>query len=130
MENRSDALRARGRFASDEGTHAQFIELDARGLSAAEIADIMHVDPRTVTRWRHAAGRSKAPAAVRRDGDVRARALALLDEGASFAEAARTVGVCRSTIARWFPDRRAWTRMEAGRWSAQIRDLNEAVLHG
>lgn len=107
----------------------RFLELEASGASSAEIAGILGVSTRTVTRWRHDAGCSHAPAADVRDMSVRERARRLLDDGASFADAAATVGVARSTLRRWFPDVPAWTRSQTGQWSVLLRQ-GEAVLHG
>ena len=103
----------------------RFIELDNAGWSAPQIAKTLGVSARTVTRWRKTAGRSQPGAATPRPAEVREAALRLVEDGASFAEVAATVGVSPKTINRWFPDHQAWSRNEAGRWAATVRQFNK-----
>lgn len=91
-----------------------FLVLDDAGHSAEQIAERLGVTPRTVTRWRRATGRLHRPATVKRPESTREQARRLVDDGCSFAEAARTVGVDPVTIRKWFPDAPAWSKREAG----------------
>lgn len=61
------------------------------------------------------------PAPRRFDSDekdrLRAIARHLLDDGASIAEVARTIGVSWPTIRQWFPDARVMTMRESTDWA-------------
>ncbi|WP_396657152.1 helix-turn-helix domain-containing protein [Microbacterium oxydans] len=104
-----------------------FLRCERSGMSAAKIAERFGVDPRTVVRWRTRLGVNHAPPSTPHPMSDRALVEHLLDEGCSFQEAARTVGIDRSTVYRWFPDRRPWSKSEAGQFSAMVRHYGRAA---
>lgn len=89
---------------------ARIAELTLAGYSAAEIATQIGITARTVVRARSRTGASRpcnhnnymTPAEM-------ARAEALLDDGASLSEVARTLGRSTVTLSKWFPGR-GWPR--------------------
>jgi transposase len=84
--------------------------MTAAGMTAAVIAEALHVTPRTVIRDRRALGISKPrPEIV--PAEKWHAAEALIDDGASICEAARTVGIGQVTANRHFPGR-GWTRRQ------------------
>lgn len=101
---------------SDAAVISRFMELQQSGRSAAQIATIMNVTTRTVTRWRKQTGTSTTGTVVKLPQETRQQARDLVEAGCSFAEAARTVGVTPATIRRWFPDAIAWTKNQAGEY--------------
>jgi transposase len=105
----------------------EFLRCEQSGWSAARIAERFDVNIRTVQRWRTRLGVNRLPAPLQHPESDRRRAEFLLDEGCSFQETARTVGVDRSTIYRWFPGREPWSKSEAGRFSALVRHYGEAA---
>lgn len=110
------------RFPSlDSEWEAEYLGCEQAGLSATQIAERFGVTERTVVRWRAQTGRRKQTASPRRPASIRAAAERLLDDGCSFAEVARTVGVDRTTLHRWFPGRQAWTPIQAGQFAAMVR---------
>lgn len=112
-----------GRPSRVEGWEERFRGMDQAGHSLREIAVAFDVSVRTVGRWRTKLGLTKSEAKTTRPQTDRDRAAALLDDGCSFAEAARTIGVTASCIRRWFPDRAAWTHEEAGAYGMHLRKL-------
>lgn len=52
--------------------------------------------------------------------DLQARAEALLDDGCSYRETARTLGVDHTTVRDHLPGR-GWTRQQVGSWAAGSR---------
>ncbi|AEK08599.1 hypothetical protein PBI_DLANE_55 [Mycobacterium phage DLane] len=89
------------------------------GFSAKHIGEVVGCSPRTVTRVRAAAdARVMNP---RRFTPLTADQLEfaeyLLEDGASYQEVARTLGVSRTTIERHFPGR-AWTKRQAAEFTA------------
>jgi hypothetical protein len=54
------------------------------------------------------------------------RALALLDDGASYAETARSIGKDRSWVTKRFPGR-GWTKQEGGAYGYMMRKANERM---
>lgn len=58
---------------------------------------------------------------VRPTPEQLAHALALLRDGASCAEAARTIGVATKTISRRWPEYR-WTNTDALAWARTIKE--------
>lgn len=82
------------------------------GMTNTQIAERYNVTLRTVSRWRTRLGQNGRPAVTKHTQSEHDHALYLLDEGASFADVARTIGVSRRTIYRWFPDREPWTRSQ------------------
>lgn len=103
------------------GWEERFRALDGEGRSLREIAAAFGVSTKSVSRWRSRLGLTKEPPAVPRPQSDRDRAAALLDDGCSFSEAARSLGVAPTTIARWFPDRKPWTPVQSGEFSSMIR---------
>nr|WP_278101140.1 helix-turn-helix domain-containing protein [Microbacterium proteolyticum] len=106
------------------GNYERFIELDDMGWSARMIAAELHVNERTVTRWRQASGRLKQERQTRHPDTDRQTALDLIEQGASLREAANTVGVTEQTIRRWFPDVPAWSKSQAGQYGQMSRRLS------
>lgn len=119
----------------NEGWEERFRSMERAGASLAQIADAFGVSTRSASRWRGKLGlRHEEPHQPRPQSD-RDRAAALLDDGCSFEEVSRTLGVTAPTVRRWYPDRPAWTRQEVGTYAAQARLLNEItnthhVRHG
>ncbi|OBJ10742.1 helix-turn-helix domain-containing protein, partial [Mycobacterium sp. 1465703.0] len=84
-------------------------ELTAQELSASTIAKLVGVSTRTVVRARGRAGVAKPfSGANRMTADEQRRAAALLDDGASYGEVARTLGRSPDTIMKHFPGRSVW----------------------
>lgn len=54
------------------------------------------------------------------------RALALLDDGASYTETARTLGRSRKWVSKHFPGR-GWTHREGGAYGYMVRKANERM---
>ncbi|WP_187589073.1 helix-turn-helix transcriptional regulator [Gordonia sp. OPL2] len=81
----------------------------------AEIAALLGVSERTVTRCRVELGiaRPTPPRLTQEQLDTAER---LLAEGASYVEAAQTVGCTPKPLRRRFPGR-GWTFAECGRWA-------------
>lgn len=93
-------------------------EWTRRGESAALIASRLGCTPRTVVRIRAALGIAKpAPHSSWMTPDEVERARALLDDGASCTEVARTLGRDSTTILKRFPQYR-WTKTEAAQLGA------------
>ena len=86
------------------------------GRSAADIAVALRVTERTVQRDRGALGIAQ-PTHERISAEKLARAEELLDDGCSYKEAARTVGISTWAITHYFPGR-GWTPGEVGQWNA------------
>ena len=53
-------------------------------------------------------------------------AKALLDDGASYTEAARTIGIHRTTLAQKIPGY-GWTHREGGAYGYMVRKANERM---
>ena len=110
--------------------HQQIIALSRAGTPVREICERVGVCNFTVISVRREAGVSK-PRAPRMTADEIAQAEALLDDGCSIAEVARTLGRSRSHLGRLFPGR-GWTMQqrdehtrviktyEKGAWAIQI----------
>jgi len=103
---------------TDDPREIRFLELQARGLNAKQIAQEMGVTPRTVQRWR-----GKLNLAKKNTGpwpqDIRDKAKALLDGGASYREVGRTLGPSARAIAKWFPGY-GWTFQQAGSYAQMV----------
>lgn len=94
--------------------------LTLAGSSAPEIAQILGVTDRTVSRIRTRLGLTQ-PQDWRPMNDTDKQSATLLfDDGCSIAEVARTLGFCTSTIRRHFPGR-CWTDQQSGRHAALVR---------
>lgn len=91
------------------------------GRSAREIAMTLGVAPRTVYRWRSLAGVAKLPSRriTPEEWDIAER---LLDEGASYSEAGRTIGVWGCTVGKHFPGR-GWSEEESIAFATMVRVL-------
>ena len=83
-------------------------ELTRQGLSAPVIAEMLGVSTRTVQRARQRAGVSQ-PASNPFSDDEKRRAQAMLDDGASMGEVARTLGRSRTPLLRCFGEYPRWT---------------------
>lgn len=105
-----------------------FLMRHQEGLSAAQLADIFHISTRHVARLRRELGVAQpAPHSARRMGpEWKAKAGALLDEGAPVQEVARTLGCNESTVNRHFPGR-GWDKSTVGRHAKAIRNANEEL---
>jgi transposase len=75
--------------------------------SAAQIAAELGVTTRTVQRARGRRGVARPATRPMNEIEMR-RAAAMLDDGASYGEVARTLGRSLITIRRWFPGRSCW----------------------
>ncbi|QDH92495.1 helix-turn-helix DNA binding domain protein [Gordonia phage Dmitri] len=89
-------------------------DLTRAGLSAPQIAERLGITTRTVQRHRVAAGIAQPPARHLTPEQIE-KARQLLVDGASYKEAARTIGCDKATVAKRFPGY-AWTLSECGRW--------------
>lgn len=93
-------------------------ELTAAGRSATQIAALLNITDRTVTRYRRHTGISK-PRNNPFTPEQLALAEQLLDDGCSYGETARTVGASRQGIRQRFPSR-GWTQVEGGAYGALV----------
>lgn len=83
------------------GSHLKAALFDVLMRFNASPADVEDVDLRGLAR-----GIQRIPDMVRPSSESAfLRCRELLDDGASYGETARTVGVDRSTVIRWFPNR-------------------------
>jgi len=98
------------------------------GMSAQEIGLALHVTARTVARDRKDMGVAKpGPRYMTADQiDVAKR---LLDDGCSYKEASRSVGVSNTTMARTFPGR-GWTKRQGGEFRAFLRSMERRTPGG
>lgn len=97
------------------------------GDTVATIAAAVHRSPRTIQRYQIRLGLRtlQDPPPPLPDG-WEDHALRLLDDGASLAETARTIGVDFRTVRRRFPDR-GWTHQQAGQLAQIIRRYGKEV---
>lgn len=99
------------------------------GQSATQIANQLGITKRSVVRNRRAAGVSAGPCYPPIPDDQLAFAKALLDEGASYAEAAASIGRDYKCLTKRFPGY-GWTKSQAMeyRWMNQrLRDLKAVI---
>lgn len=96
--------------------------LTRAGYPAPDIAVRLGCSRRQVTRDRRTLGISK-PRAGEPTAEQIAEAERLLDDGASRAEVARTLGLGETTIRRRFPDR-GWTPQQIAAHTAVINNSN------
>lgn len=102
-----------GQRRIDADTRREHVaRLTRAGHSAAEIAVRLNITPRTVQRDRRATGTSQLEPVPMTDAE-HAIVQRLLADGASCAEAARTIGRSKTTILRHYPEH-AWTRAQVG----------------
>lgn len=106
-----------------EQRDSDFLACERAGMSARQLAERFGVTDRTVQRWRNRLGVTHRPYIEKHPDSDRSMAEYLLDQGCSFLEAARTVGVSDMTIVRWFPDRKPWTKQECGEYAVMVRQL-------
>lgn len=99
----------------------EFLRLERLGTPTGQMVKILGVTDRTITRWRVAHGLTRRERQEKIPDTIRAQARALIEDGCSFHETARTVGVCDSTLKRWFPDLEPWTPRQAGTHAALVR---------
>lgn len=103
---------------------AEIVRLTKAGHSAAEIAKRLGVTTRTVHRQRRTGGCAKPMPNWMTDDEIR-RAEALLDDGASYSEVARTLGRTAQSIGERFPGR-GYSKAQANemrRLKAQLEAL-------
>lgn len=104
----------------------QVVELTREGMSAAQIAERFGCTARSVQRARARAGITKQ-ARQPYSAEVRAQAAQMLDDGASCAEVARTLGVFYQTVRRaWFPGR-AWTKSQVWEHNSALRQFGQVL---
>lgn len=106
---------------------AEFKACDNAGMTAKQLAERFNLTPRSVTRWRRRLGISHTPPPVAHPESDKERARQLLDQGCSFAEAGRTVGVYGTTIRNWFPDRPAWTNRQSIEHAVLVRTFKDVA---
>ena len=97
-------------------------EFTRQGLSAPAIANILGVSTRSVQRARQRGGVSQG-APVPFSEDEERLAQALLDDGASMGEVARTLGRSRTPLLRRFRDYVRWTPAQAAEAAAMGRAM-------
>lgn len=90
-------------------------ELSAKSWSLRQISDELGVSTREVSRARVRLGIQQELPPPLTASEI-AQAEALIDEGASLSEVARTVGRTATTWARQFPGS-AWSRQQSGAWA-------------
>lgn len=101
--------------------HDFALHLQQSGRSAAQMAAALGVTKRTVERWRQRNHLSQPwHGVVAVPAEVLERARLLLEDGASCAEAARSVGVDWKTLRRHFPDMK-WSTAESISFASLIR---------
>lgn len=95
--------------------HEEYARMHRPDLTTAEAAELLGVNPRTITRIRARLGVSQPTTggACRPGPELLAEIEARLDDGWSVREIERTYGTTWRTIARHFPGR-SWTRSQAG----------------
>lgn len=81
--------------------HPDILALVREGLPSRVIAHRLHVSKRTISRVRQAAGLGVERRTASEDDKLRAKKM--LEEGASYAEVARTIGFGPQHVKRWFP---------------------------
>lgn len=96
-----------------------------QGRTAAEISTALHITPRSVQRARRKLGLTK-PAPPRLTPEEIALAKQLLDDGASIAEAAATIGRSTHSLHRRFPEY-SWDRNQIVQFAVLIRRTNAAL---
>ena len=100
------------------------VELTRGGRSAADIAWILGVSARTVSRYREKLGISHSECRRERTSeDVLLRAKCLLVDGASYREVARTLGIHRSTVAKHLPGY-GWTSEQTVQHGRAVQMFN------
>jgi transposase len=98
---------------------SRIVTLCRSGLTVREAAARVGVGISAVTQARREAGLAK-PRPPRMSAEELARAKAMLDDGASYAEVARTLGRGRMAIARRFPGF-GWSMAERDEYMRNVR---------
>lgn len=95
------------------------------GKSYTEIAALMNTNTRTVHRYKRDVLKMPMTIQQRRYTDEeKAQAERMLDDGASYNEIERTLGVKARTVSRWFPGR-GWDPREAVTYRHMMRVMND-----
>lgn len=106
---------------------AEFVACDRAGMTTKQLSERFKVSERTISRWRTRLHINHVEPAVRHPDEDRVQALALIREGASFSEAARTVGAHQTTVRRWFPDVDAWSPRQCIEWAVFVRTFKDVA---
>lgn len=106
-----------------EQRDVEFLACDRAGMSASQLSERFGVTARTVQRWRKRLGIKHRQYVEKHQDSDRNMAEYLLDEGCSFQETARTLGVSDMTIYRWFPDRKPWSKQECAEYAVLVRQM-------
>lgn len=114
---RSGALVRSGRPHWRE-TRSRVVELTNDGKTAKDIAEILGITERSVTRHRSRAGIARAVKPPLTQSELDA-ARQLLCDGASYKDVARTIGCSSTRLAHHLPGY-AWTYQEIGRHSRMM----------
>lgn len=101
------------------------VALSREGCRVAEIAALLGITERTVTRARSRRGIAR-PSYPQLTDDEIARAKQLLDDGASVAEAARSIGRTDHAIHRALPGR-GWTPQQVHQFIAETRRYRKVL---
>jgi DNA-binding CsgD family transcriptional regulator len=111
---------------TDPERDSRVLQLTQEGLTNRQIADMVGITCRSVTRVRarHAAVHPAAAALL--TVDETARALALLEDGASYVEVAKTLGRNNNTIRRRLPGYR-WTPQQTAEYAVMMRTLGKPL---
>lgn len=104
-----------------------FIACDRAGMTTRQLSERFNVSVRTVSRWRTRLHINHVEPAVRHPEEDREQALALIREGASFSEAARTVGAHQTTVRAWFPDVPAWSHQQCVEHAVLVRTFKDVA---
>lgn len=105
---------------------AAVAELTQQGWTAAQIADRLGIAKRTVQRYRARAGIAQTRAPLATPAQIE-QARALLADGCSIREAARTVGLSSHCIRRNIPEAQPWTFQQCGTNSRFIHAARKAT---
>lgn len=103
----------------------RIVQLTRQGRSAPEIAAMERVCERTVQRVRKAAGIAQ-PRSLPTPQHILDQADAMLRDGASIQETARTLGIGYGTVQYHFPGR-GWTREQCAEYRTMIRTYGEVL---
>lgn len=109
----------------DDETRQRVVALTRMGFSAADIAIATGMCTRTVSRIRVACGVSRTPT-VPFTRDEMQTAMAMLDDGASIAEVARTLGRSKSGVGRAFPGRQ-WSRAQVNEYLSTLHHFRKVL---
>lgn len=101
------------------------VALSRMGVSIADIAAALRVTERTVQRTKVHMGIA-APPPPPLTADELARAAQLLDDGASFAEVARSIGRSTHALRNHFPGR-GWTHAQVVEFAVTVRRMKGAL---